>query len=105
MDGTDWELSLSAGSFDTCLSRENEWLTVWEDSAERLYDRSQHIQIQSALVDPAQQRALAAALQTAQSYHDFCLPSSDNDDHHQRARLPPIGMDLSAVQAQRPRRI
>ena len=77
----DWELSLSAGSFDTCLSNENEWLTVWEDSAERLYDRSQHIQIQSALVDPVHSRALAAALQTAQSYHDFCLPSSDNDDH------------------------
>jgi hypothetical protein len=77
----DWELSLSASSFDTCLSSDDEWLTVWEDSAERLYDRSQDIEIRSALVDPAHSRALAAALQTAQSYHDFWLPTSDNDDH------------------------
>jgi hypothetical protein len=74
-----WELSLTADSFDTCLSNENEWLTTWEDSAERLYDRSQDIHIQSALVDPLHSRALAAALQTAQSYYDFRLPSSDDD--------------------------
>lgn len=76
-----WEFSLSAGMFETCLSSETGWLTVWEDSAERLYDRSQDIQIRSALVDPLHSRALAAALQTAPSYYDFRLPSSGDDDY------------------------
>jgi hypothetical protein len=76
-----WELSLSASSFDACASAENGWLTVWEDSTERTHDRSQDIAIQSALVDPVHSRALAAALQTAPSYHDFRLPSSDDGDY------------------------
>jgi hypothetical protein len=77
----DWELSLTSQSLDTCLSGESNWLTVWEYSAERMYSRNQQIQIQSALVDPDHGRALAAALQSAPSYHDFALPTSDSDDH------------------------
>ena len=77
----DWELSLTSESFDICLSGESNWLTVWEDSTERMYARNQQIQIQSAMVDPAHGRALAAALQSAPSYHDFALPTSDSLDH------------------------
>lgn len=76
-----WEFSLLGDDFETCLASENEWLTVWEDSAEQLYDRSQDVRIQSALVDPLHSRALAAALQTSQSYHAFRLPSSDDGEY------------------------
>jgi hypothetical protein len=73
-------MSLSSGCFDTCLSAEDGWLTVWEHSTEQTYDRSQDIAIQSALVYRAHSRALASALQTAPSYYDFRLPSSDDHD-------------------------
>ncbi len=76
----DWELSLSSCCFDTCLSAEDGWLTVWERSTEQTYDRSQDIEIQSALVDPVHSTALVSALLTAPSYYDFRLPSSNDDD-------------------------
>ena len=76
----EWELSLTADSFEACLSADDDWVTVWEDSTEQHYDRSQDIQINSALADTVHSRALAAALQTADSYHDFRLPSTGDDD-------------------------
>ncbi|MGN6606507.1 MAG: hypothetical protein ACTHMS_05775 [Jatrophihabitans sp.] len=75
-----WEFGLSADTFERCLSTEPNWLTVWETSSDQTYDRSQDIVIESALVDPAHARALAAALQTAGSYSDFRLPSVDDED-------------------------
>ena len=76
----EWELSLTADSFESCLSADDDWVTVWEDSIEQYYDRSQDIQVRSALVDTAHSRALAAALQTADSYDDFRLPDTGDDD-------------------------
>ena len=76
----EWELSLTADSFEACLSADDDWVTVWEDSIEQHYDRSQDIQINSALADTVHSRALAAALQTADSYYDFRLPSTGDDD-------------------------
>src|SRR5213078_2661778 len=76
----EWELSLTADSFEACLSADDDWVTVWEDSVEQHYDRSQDIWISSALADTVHSRALAAALQTADSYYDFRLPSSGDDD-------------------------
>jgi hypothetical protein len=75
-----WELSLTADSFEACLSAADGWITVWEDSTEQHYDRSQAIRIDSALADTEHSRALAAALQTAGSYNDFRLPDSDDDE-------------------------
>ena len=73
-------LSLTADSFEACLSADDDWVTVWEDSTEQHYDRSQDIQIHSALVDTVHSRALAAALQTAPSYCDFRLPDTGDGD-------------------------
>ena len=70
----EWELSLTADSFEACLSADDDWVTIWEDSNEQHYDRSQDIEIDSALADTVHRRALAAALQTAGSYSDFRLP-------------------------------
>ena len=70
----EWELSLTADSFEACLSADDDWVTIWEDSNEQHYDRSQDIEIDSALADTVHSRALAAALQTAGSYSDFRLP-------------------------------
>ena len=39
----EWELSLTAASFESCLSAEADWVTVWEDSTEQYYDQSQDI--------------------------------------------------------------
>jgi hypothetical protein len=77
----DWELSLSAGDFETCLSADNGWVTVWEASTEQHYDQSQDIQVSSALADTVHSRALAAALQTADSYHGFRLPTTGDDEY------------------------
>lgn len=75
-----WELSLTADSFEACLSADDNWITVWEGSTEQYYDRSQEIQVHSSLVDPVHSRALAAALQTADSYSDFRLPDTGDGD-------------------------
>lgn len=76
----EWELSLTADSFESCLLAEADWVTVWEDSTERYYDQSQDTRVCSALVDAAHSRALAAALQTAGSYDDFRLPDTGDGD-------------------------
>lgn len=75
-----WELSMTADSFEACLSADDNWVTVWEDSNEQHYDRSQDVQIHSALVDTLHSRALATALQTAGSYYDFRLPDTGDGD-------------------------
>lgn len=75
-----WELSLTADSFESSLSAGDNWVTVWEDSTEQHYDRSQDVQIRSALTDTLHSRALAAALQTADSYYDFPLPDTGDGD-------------------------
>jgi hypothetical protein len=77
----DWELSLSAGDFETCLSADDGWVTVWEASTEQHYDQSQDIQVSSALADTVHSRALAAALQTADSYHGFRLPTTGDGEY------------------------
>jgi hypothetical protein len=76
----EWELSLTADSFETCLLADADWVTVWDDSTERYYDQSQDTRLCSALVDAAHSRALAAALQTAGSYDDFRLPDTADGD-------------------------
>ena len=76
----EWELSLTAGSFESCLLAEADWVTVWEHSTERYYDQSQDTRVCSALVDAAHSRALSAALQTAGSYDDFRLPDTGDGD-------------------------
>jgi hypothetical protein len=76
----EWELSLTADNFEACLSADDGWVTVWEDSIEQHYDRSQDIEIRSALVDTVHSRALAVALQTAGSYDDFRLPGTGDGD-------------------------
>jgi hypothetical protein len=76
----EWELSLTADSFEACLSADDNWVTVWEESTEQHYDRSQDIEIRSALVDTVHSRALVAALQTAGSHDDFRLPGTGDGD-------------------------
>ena len=79
-DHDEWELRLTADSFAACLSADDDWVTVWEKSTEQHYDRSQDIEIHSALADTVHSGALATALQTAGSYNDFRLPDVGDDD-------------------------
>lgn len=66
------------------------WATVWQSASVTEYDRSLSINIASALVNPDAVGALVRALQTADGYWSFRLPSADLDDEDFCFDSPPF---------------
>lgn len=66
------------------------WVTVWQSASASEYDRSLNINIASALVNPEAAGALVRALQTADSYWSFRIPSADLDDEGFQFSSPPF---------------
>ncbi|WP_217637364.1 hypothetical protein [Curtobacterium sp. MCBA15_016] len=66
--------------FLAALKPADGWVTVWQSASVAEYDRSLSINIASALVNPETAGALVRALQTADGYWSFRIPSADFDD-------------------------
>lgn len=66
------------------------WVTVWQSASVTEYDRSLSINIASALVNPDAAGALVRALQTADGYWSFRIPSADLDDEDFQFSSPPF---------------
>jgi len=66
------------------------WVTAWQSASVTEYDRSLNIDIASALVDPQAAGALVRALQTADGYWSFRIPSADVDDEDFQFSSPPF---------------
>ncbi len=66
--------------FLAALKPADGWVTVWQSASVTEYDRSLSINIASALVNPETAGALVRALQTADGYWSFRIPSADHDD-------------------------
>lgn len=66
------------------------WVTVWQSASATEYDRSLSIDIATALVNPQTAGALVRALQTADGYWSFRIPSADLDDEDSRFSSPPF---------------
>ncbi|MEO9249251.1 hypothetical protein ABDK96_16330 [Citricoccus nitrophenolicus] len=76
--------------FLTALQPADGWVTVWQSAAATEYDRSLSIDIASALVTPEAAGALVRALQTADGYWSFRIPSADLDDEDFQFSSPPF---------------
>lgn len=66
--------------FLAALKPADGWVTVWQSASVAEYDQSLSINIASALVNPETAGALVRALQTADGYWSFRIPSADSDD-------------------------
>lgn len=76
--------------FLAALKPADGWVTVWQSASVTEYDRSLSINIASALVDPEAAGALVRALQTADGYWSFRIPSADLDDEDFQFSSPPF---------------
>lgn len=66
------------------------WVTAWQSASVIEYGRSLSIGIASALVTPETAGALLRALQTADGYWSFRIPSADLDDEDFQFSSPPF---------------
>lgn len=66
------------------------WVIVWQSASVTEYDRSLNVDIASALVSPETSGALVRALQTADGYWSFRIPSADIDDEEFQFSSPPF---------------
>ena len=76
--------------FLTALKPADGWVTVWQSASVTEYDRSLRIDIASALVHPEAVGALVRALQTADGYWSFRIPSADLADEDFQFSSPPF---------------
>lgn len=76
--------------FLAALKPADGWVTVWQSASVTEYDRSLNINIASALVNPKAAGALVRALQTADGYWSFRIPSADLDDEDFQFSSPPF---------------
>lgn len=76
--------------FLAALNPADGWVTVWQSASVTKYDRSLSIDIASALVNPDAAGALVRALQTADGYWSFRIPSADLDDEDFQFSSPPF---------------
>lgn len=76
--------------FLAALKPADGWVAVWQSASVTEYDRSQSINIASALVNPEAAGALVRALQTADGYWSFRIPSADLDDEDFQFSSPPF---------------
>lgn len=76
--------------FLAALKPADGWVTVWQSASASEYDRSLSIDIASALVTPEAAGALVRALQTADGYWSFRIPSADLDDEDFQFSSPPF---------------
>ncbi|HMR49004.1 MAG TPA: ATP-binding protein [Arachnia sp.] len=76
--------------FLAALKPADGWVTVWQSASVTEYDRSLTIDIASALVNPEAAGALVRALQTADGYWSFRIPSADLDDEDFQFSSPPL---------------
>lgn len=76
--------------FLAALKPADGWVTVWQSASVTEYDRSLSINIASALVNPETAGALVRALQTADGYWSFRIPSADHDDEDFQFSSPPF---------------
>lgn len=76
--------------FLAALQPADGWVTVWQSASVTEYDRSLNIDIASALVNPEAAGALVRALQTADGYWSFRIPSADLDDEDFQFSSPPF---------------
>lgn len=76
--------------FLAALKPADGWVTVWQSASVSEYDRSLNINIASALVNPETAGALVRALQTADGYWNFRIPSADPDDEDFQFSSPPF---------------
>lgn len=76
--------------FLAALKPADGWVTVWQSASVTEYDRSLSINIASALVNPEAAGALVRALQTADGYWSFRIPSADLDDEDFQFSSPPF---------------
>lgn len=66
------------------------WVTVWQSASTTGYGQSLTIGIASALVTPETVMALVRALQTAEGYWSFRIPSADPGDEDFQFSSPPF---------------
>ncbi|WP_222126499.1 hypothetical protein [Kocuria salsicia] len=76
--------------FLAALKPADGWVTVWQSASVTEYDQSLNIDIASALVNPEAVGALVRALQTADGYWSFRIPSADLDDEDFQFSSPPF---------------
>lgn len=76
--------------FLAALKPADGWVAVWQSASVTEYDRSLSINIASALVNPEAAGALVRALQTADGYWSFRIPSADLDDEDFQFSSPPF---------------
>ncbi|QIK64893.1 ATP-binding protein [Leucobacter viscericola] len=76
--------------FLAALKPADGWVTVWQSASVTEYDRSLSINIESALVNPEAVGAFVRALQTADGYWSFRIPSADLDDKDFQFSSPPF---------------
>ncbi|AKF26116.1 hypothetical protein YH66_00340 [[Brevibacterium] flavum] len=76
--------------FLAALKPADGWVTIWQSASAADYDRTQRIDIASALVNSETAGALVRALQTADSYMSFRIPSADLDDEDFQFSSPPF---------------
>lgn len=76
--------------FLTALKPADGWVTVWQSASVTEYDRSLRVDIASALVTPEVAGALVRALQTADGYWSFRIPSADLYDEDSQFLSPPF---------------
>ena len=76
--------------FLAALKPADGWVTIWQSASVTEYDRSLSIHIASALVTPEAAGALVRALQTADGYWSFRIPSADLDDERFQFSSPPF---------------
>lgn len=74
-----WKYSLSKNDFKRVLENDDDYI-VWGSWTYEKHGCKENIEINSALVKPAQSHALMRALQTCYSVYDFHLPGYCDDD-------------------------
>lgn len=88
--GSRGKIEVTESEFRAALKPAEGWVTVWQSASVTEYDRSLSIDIASALVTPETAGALVRALQTADDYWSFRIPSADLDDKDFQFSLPPF---------------
>lgn len=72
------------------LKPSEDWVTIWQSASINEYEQYSDIRIKSALVEPGTINALLRALQTAESYLSFRLPSADPEGEEFQLNHPPF---------------
>ena len=81
---------LRESEFLFALKSSEDWVTIWQSASINGYKQYLDIRIKSALVEPGTINSLLRALQTAESYWNFRLPSADSEDEEFQLNHPPF---------------